>query len=206
MKLRTRAGVALLLAGLFAFDASPCLACSCVEFTKRGYTDFADVIFKGKVLDVRSGVGFNERTAQRLLGANGFVLNFGEVVFQVETALKGHVWRRQVVVGAGSEASCGFEFQPGKTYTVFAKYRHGYLETSLCSGTVEGVIEPADYGLSPEQANNLRAPELVDGIDENQPYGHARWIVLVLVITSSVTAAVLIRCLVAAARRFPFFK
>ena len=206
MKLRTRAVVGLLVAGLFAFNASPCFACSCVEFTKRGYADNADAIFTGKVVKVRSGVGFNERTAQRLLSSNGLVLNPGEAVFQVETALKGYPRRRQVVAGAGSEASCGFEFQPGKTYTVFAKYRYGYLETSLCAGTVEGQIDSADYGLPPELPNHLSAPSVADGVDENQPYGHARWVLLALITTSAVTAAVLIRYLVAAARRLPFFK
>lgn len=71
--------------------------------------------------------------------------------------------------------------------------------------TVEGQIDSADYGLPPEPSSGLLAPFVGPGIDENQPYGEARW-VLALAAASAVTAAVVTRYLIAAVRRLSFFK
>lgn len=205
MKRLTKVALAFLMTGLFLFDASPGWACSWVPSTKHEQAGRADIVFTGEVLEVRGRVGFNERTAQRLLTDATFPW-FGEAVFQVETALKGYPRRRQVVAGFGLGASCGVEFQPGKTYTVFARGWNGYLETSASSGTVEGQIDGTDYGLPPEQPSAFALPHVVLGVDENQPNGQSRWILLALVATSAVTAAVAIRYLMRAVRKLPFFK
>jgi len=185
----------LLLLGLFVFDASPCWACSCVPNTKRGYADASHVIFTGKVLEVRGGFGFNERTANRILSRD-YLPFYGEAVFRVKTVYKGYVQRTHVIAGAGGEESCGFAFEPGKTYTVFADHRNGHLETGLCQGTVEKTIDPSEYGLSLETAEmGLPRAKVYGGFNDNQPSGYARWFLLVFAVTAAVTAVVIVRFL-----------
>ncbi len=205
MKRLTKVALAFLMTGLFLFDASPGWACSWVPSTKHEQAGRADIVFTGKVLEVRGRIGFNERTAQTLLIETTFP-RFGEAVFQVETALKGYPRRRQVVAGFGLGASCGVEFQSGRTYTVFARSWNGYLETSASSGTVEGQIDATDYGLPPEQASAFLLPHVVPGVGDNQPSGKSRWILLALVVISAITVVVLIRYLIRAGRRLPFFR
>jgi len=193
VKRRTKVASMLLLVGLFAFDASPCWACSCAV-RPPGPADSSDVVFTGKVLDVRRGWGFNERTAQRIILSPSGLPFFGEAVFQVQTVYKGYVRRTQVIAGAGAEASCGFEFESGKIYTVFADYRYGYLETGLCDGTVEGTIDPSKYGLPLEPPDEeFSRASIAEGSGDNQPYGYTRWILLVFAATTAVTGGVVIR-------------
>ncbi len=65
----------------------------------------------------------------------------------VEKVYKGDVPASIDVSTSGSGASCGFDFQQGQRYTVFARATEGKLSTNLCSGNVQGSIQPIQYGL-----------------------------------------------------------
>jgi hypothetical protein len=56
--------------------------------------------------------------------------------FQVNEVWKGHVAPTMEVHTAAGSDSCGFEFQEGERYLVYARSTGSALEVSLCSGTI----------------------------------------------------------------------
>ncbi len=68
-------------------------------------------------------------------------------VFTVETVYKGDLPVTVTVRTAVGGASCGYDFVAGKHYTVFATFGSSSLETSACSGNVEGAIVASEYEL-----------------------------------------------------------
>ena len=67
--------------------------------------------------------------------------------FRVGRTYKGHPGGWVTVSTFVNGATCGYDFDIGKRYTVFAyEQRDGYT-TSLCSGTKRGRINPERYGL-----------------------------------------------------------
>jgi hypothetical protein len=123
---------ALLLATLsMPLTATPAWACSCVVTTPEEQADSARVVFTGRVRSV-------EQTDNEL-----------SVRFRVKTVYKGRVERRTDVVTASDSAACGCSFKEGKRYTVFGSRKREPVPTNLCSGTKQGTIDPAEYGLPP---------------------------------------------------------
>ena len=57
---------------------------------------------------------------------------------EVASTLKGDAKGRVAVVTGRDSASCGFPFQKGRRYLVFARRYLGVLRTGLCFGNVEG--------------------------------------------------------------------
>lgn len=91
----------------------------------------AGAVFAGRVVsvDVPRGVAIPE----------GIVTGSMDPVrigFEVERVWKGSVTRSTTVTTARSGASCGFEFQTGRTYLVYAS-GSDTLFVSLCSRTTE---------------------------------------------------------------------
>jgi Tissue inhibitor of metalloproteinase len=133
---RALAAVAVALSGVAA-TASPCWACSCAEDTPKGYAKRADVVFTGRVVEVRGG-GSDDGT----YGDDNL-----KVRFRVKKVYKGKAKRATTVRTNESSAACGYGFSEGKRYTVFAQKEDGKLSTNLCSGTKRGGINPDRYGL-----------------------------------------------------------
>jgi len=131
-----------LVALLFVTGEQPAVACSCVQFTKPQVVERANVIFTGVPTRTASLFGIN-------LGCNRSTADPVVFTFDVATVYKGDLPRTVEVRTAMGGASCGYEFETGKTYTVFATQADGRLETGLCTGTVGGAIAPAEYGLAP---------------------------------------------------------
>ena len=67
--------------------------------------------------------------------------------FSVDAVYKGDATRTYWVSSARSGASCGFEFLVGKRYMVFARMSGDRVETDLCSGTLQGGLDPASVAL-----------------------------------------------------------
>jgi len=65
----------------------------------------------------------------------------------VDAVYKGDATRTYWVSSARSGASCGFEFLVGKRYMVFARVSGDRVETDLCSGTLQGGLDPASVAL-----------------------------------------------------------
>lgn len=108
------AGLAL-VAGLTLSDAV--FACSCVMPPgPEAARDASDAVFSGKVTGIaRSG---------RML----------EVTIQVDRAWKGAPCGELTLETAADGATCGFGFEEGKSYLVYAA-EEGGLTTNLCTRT-----------------------------------------------------------------------
>ncbi|HYZ92027.1 MAG TPA: hypothetical protein VFA34_06480 [Actinomycetota bacterium] len=107
--------------------ASPCLACSCVQQTDQQHYQRAAVVFVGKAIERHDpSEGDYQSSADPI-----------HWTFDVESTQKGTTTRKQIVSSSRDEASCGFTFEIGKRYQVFASKTNGELRTSLCDGTRE---------------------------------------------------------------------
>jgi hypothetical protein len=123
------------ISAALAFAARPALACSCIPVTKPDSARQATHVFTGTVtrVDVRGG--------PLVLSS----MNPVDVVFDVETVYKGAPTKTTTISTVVSSASCGYEFQTGRRYTVFPWLQEGKLQAGLCQGTVEGDIDPQAY-------------------------------------------------------------
>jgi hypothetical protein len=130
----------MLMGLVFVVNPGVVSACSCVPFTKPQLVENASVIFTGTVTGASGafpfGLGCTRSSADPIV-----------VTFEVESLYKGDAPRQLAVSTVVGGASCGYEFQNGKRYTVFATGTRDKLETNLCRGNVEGAIAPAEYGL-----------------------------------------------------------
>jgi hypothetical protein len=92
-------------------------------------------------------------TNQRDPNAESSVRSSGDPIiwtFDVESVQKGRTGDPQEVSSAMSGISCGFEFQLGRRYQVFAEERDGELHTYLGKGTHELAAGQAPFkGLLP---------------------------------------------------------
>ena len=95
-------------------------ACSCALQTPQAHFDQADVVFKGKVLEVDAAWGQQEVELE--------VLEISKI--DEEDADE----KKLTVYTAASEAECGYTFEKGGVYMVFANHNDSRLVTNLCSG------------------------------------------------------------------------
>lgn len=142
-------------------------AASCIGLTPTEKTQRAQVIFTGELIEIipknflvaaadEASVSL-DRFMNRPI--DGFLLEDGQVEFQVETVFQGEVRRRQRVA-TSLRSSVSVDFHVGRTHTVFARSSGGYLSTTECDGTVEGLVDLDEYGLE-----NGRPP--TNGFDSN---------------------------------------
>ena len=82
-----------------------------------------------------------------------------EVVFDVETVYKGSTARTTTVFTNAGGASCGYDFMTGRRYTVFPWLLDGDLRAGLCTGNVEGAIDPQSYLLGSGYAPGADPPQ-----------------------------------------------
>jgi len=120
----------ILLAGSFIFSHQTSSACDCVSSTRDAYEGLqrADAVFIGRVVN------------SRMIEVSDSVDHPLElqVNIKVEKVLKG-IKSKEVILrtGPGLGGDCGFKFQKGKEYLVFAYGMPNKLETSGCSRTKE---------------------------------------------------------------------
>jgi putative component of toxin-antitoxin plasmid stabilization module len=106
----------LLLLSLLAPE--PALACSCIEPPPpQEAAQQAAAVFTGTVLSVTQ------------------VENQQEVRIRVERVWKGVRCGEVTIVTPLNEAACGFTFQTGQSYLVYAERQKGKLSTNLCTRT-----------------------------------------------------------------------
>ena len=94
-------------------------ACSCAPSTPDEHFNDADVVFTGKVLQIEQN--WNREY---------------EVKFEIEQRQKMEDDEKTVIVRTAlTDAECGYIFQTGLTYVVYAGLQDDRLYTDLCSGT-----------------------------------------------------------------------
>jgi hypothetical protein len=125
---------ALIAGGLLVTPAAPAWACSCAAGTEAEHRDYADAVFVGVATSVTGP-------------SDPFYSGAAVAVeFTVESVTKGVVGDRTRVNTVASDSSCGYEFEEGGRYVVYA--RTG--STGACSGTDE--LPPRTLGSAPPVA------------------------------------------------------
>jgi hypothetical protein len=109
-----RATIGFLLAGTVAWSTTPANACSCAKRTQAQAIASADIVFQGRVVDVR-------REGQALFAT-----------ISVLRPIKGDM-RTTVEVGTrASTAACGYAFRRGQLLIVGASFRQRQYRTNNC--------------------------------------------------------------------------
>ncbi len=132
----TVAAVSLLL-GWFGRPTAV-LACSCVSATPAEHFANATTVFMGTVKNI-SGDG---RNGQKRL-----------VDFAVTEARKGILDKTVTVATGAGGGDCGFDFQEGQEYVVYAYDDGGKLGTGICSGTA--LVNDASDNVDESLMNNI---------------------------------------------------
>ncbi|WLD94311.1 hypothetical protein [Alkalihalobacillus sp. AL-G] len=118
--------IALLLFTLMA--PAPVQACSCAETNSvADELNRSDVVFSGNVVNVDRGGGF-------------FGPNRKSVKFKVSKTWKGTKQKSIIITTGFGGGDCGFEFEAGKEYLVYAIHSSTYdgkLTTGICDRTTE---------------------------------------------------------------------
>jgi len=178
----------ILLATIFFIAAGiivapkPTYACSCVEFTDvLEHRDAHDAVFKGTVVseNKKKGKGF-------ISSASTY-----KTTFEVSEVWRGKVTSSITVLSAISEASCGYIFEEGKTYLVYAKLQGSDLHVSLCSRTAPIDMAGEDLSLlgSGSTPPDLSATDTKDADSSNAWI----WIFSIIMLMTAFVIVLIIR-------------
>lgn len=114
-------------------------ACSCAPSSMREHFGRADAVFAGTVTNREDpNAGASVRSS-----ADPIIWTF-----DVDSTQKGRVEDPQQVRSEQDGASCGFGFEIGRRYQVFADDGEGGYHTGLCSGTYELASGAQPFGAS----------------------------------------------------------
>lgn len=121
----------LLIITGFLVTTGVAYACSCVISTPAERYDRAEVILSGTV------TGINDRSLSQYL----------DHTVKVSKTWKGTAGSEVVITSHESSATCGFNFEKGQEYLIYATKTENGLETNLCSGTalLQYAKEDLDY-------------------------------------------------------------
>ncbi|SHN27614.1 hypothetical protein [Gracilibacillus kekensis] len=142
-----------IIASLFV-NPSITHACSCVMPPEvEEALEQADAVFTGEVADIK------EKKAK-----DGYP--YKSVTFQVTGIWKG-IDANELSIDTGlGGGDCGFEFQKGKEYLVYANKSDFYgtdnLHTTICSRTNTLQLSKEDLTILNEQTNSLSVPEEIN--------------------------------------------
>jgi len=161
MKARLLLTALLVAGGLVFVVPGRAMACSCSSpppFEKA--VKQADAVFVGEVASSDPVDGRRRFTG---ITVDGLV----SYSFAVEEVVAGDVGSGVEVISHSSGATCGFPFQEGNRYVVFAYEGEGRLETNLCSRT-EQINETVTFGgeipVGETQARNSTDTETEAGL------------------------------------------
>ena len=113
---------------LFLLNTNAANACSCMPTTPEQSLKNANAVFAGKVINVVEARGGGR-------GVQSPSLNGVKVIFEVSKVWKGTPTQQLVITTPDSSASCGYNFEKGQNYLVYASTQDNQLQTGLCSGT-----------------------------------------------------------------------
>ncbi|MCR2805542.1 hypothetical protein [Paenibacillus soyae] len=117
----------MLAAGSIAIGPEKASACSCAMNPSVNEAKLnSDAVFKGTVTSRDQPLKWFQRSSADPV----------TWTFQVDEVWKGKVAPEIAVTSAESGASCGYEFQVGQPYVVYAYKNGDSLDVSLCSRTV----------------------------------------------------------------------
>ncbi|MGH3928812.1 MAG: hypothetical protein ACRDTF_02395 [Pseudonocardiaceae bacterium] len=142
------AGVVLTLSVplLMVTSAPDALACSCAAMAFPTQIERADIVFAGRVIERKEAAG--------VLVGSGDAVTW---TFAVDRLHKGAARDEHEVVSARSEATCGFEFEVGRAYLVFASEQSSDGADSMVTGLCDGTRR-----LSEVSADNMKTLGVVE--------------------------------------------
>lgn len=115
-----------IIAGWFVSTPAKSFACSCImSGTPTEELAKSTAVFSARVTDINVPTRFVSFSSADPV----------KVTFQVDDVWKGPIQETQVATTARSGASCGYEFEEGKEYIVYAQGDESDLKVSLCSRT-----------------------------------------------------------------------
>ncbi len=147
-----------LIGALFGWlgSTTPAFACSCAMATPSEQFENAKAVFVGTVKDI-SADGYDNI-----------------VDFDVSESRKGLNTKSVSVTTSQQGASCGFSFEKGREYTVYAYDDNGDLGTGICSGTslliadaqdgdseIDITSNPTDPAIKTTKSKNSIAPIVI---------------------------------------------
>ena len=142
--------VLVILASFSLGNLDRAFACSCVApWPPTEALAGATAVFVGKVSNLDVSTGLLTSTADPV-----------EVTFQVSKVWKGPVHSTLLATTARSGASCGYGFERGQEYLVYARGTETELEVSLCSRTQP--LSAADEDLAVLGQGNIPTAEAPD--------------------------------------------
>lgn len=115
----------------------------------------ADIVFAGKVADIDAPAVMTS------------TLDENKITFNVSRAWKGVEMNPFYVYSSGSSASCGYEFEVGKEYLVYAYDDDGRPATGLCTRTALLANASEDLAVLPAGTEILAGDE---GIEEDTAF------------------------------------
>ncbi len=149
----------LIVLVLTLFLSGHALACWCLEgggpACQEVWKTGNDAIFLGhvvKIEQIRGDLGMPVGAAS--MTSTG---KFNRVTFEVEEFYRGDSSKTLQVLAAGDEGGCGYSFENGERYLVFAASHERQLTVSLCSAT-----RPAKYATA-DMAYLQSLPTLTEG-------------------------------------------
>lgn len=117
--------------------ADPVSACSCIPPAAPAKAlEQADAVFSGKVLKIKREKSVYKKDTGVQPGPVGGLFASVEAVFEVDKTWKGTDKKTVSVFTASNSAACGFDFQTGRSYLVYAsRDDRQRLITTLCTRT-----------------------------------------------------------------------
>lgn len=147
-----------LLVTLVAVPAGTAFACSCAPFEAKRAVGEADTVLLGTAVDVRAPGALGDDVVTARVRAD-------------------HVYKGRAdagaaeleVVTASDSAACGYPFERGARYLLFANAEEGRLATTLCSGNIEVPDTGRPLLVSDIQDRTQGAAELIAALGEARP-------------------------------------
>jgi hypothetical protein len=130
--IKTVLGFCSVLSVIVTSTPSPAFACSCAyERSIKEELKTSEEVFAGKVLGIKE-----ERELSIEFSPTTFLPSHKSVLFEVTKSFKGVTQSQILIKTMLHEAACGYDFQVGKEYLVYAnELRPEFLETNICDRT-----------------------------------------------------------------------
>lgn len=131
MKIR-RVLFIILLAIFLPYFTPQAFACSCAEpFSVQEELESSALVILGTVREIKQSSSAGNK----------------EVLVEVSRIFKGETQSQQIIVTAGDSAACGFEFQQGLDYLIYARDVGTGYTTGLCDRTTLGSSAADDLSI-----------------------------------------------------------
>jgi hypothetical protein len=154
-------------------------ACSCMGVSIQRYISSSDAVFSGEVVDLQKGT-----SASRMFGPSD------TVTLRVSEVWKGTDQGTIEVSTPSQGSACGYPFEEGQEYLVYADGKGEPFDTSICSGTTQ--LSKADEDLT-VLGNGEKPTDGGDALNDTSGVVPARAVVGMAGLTIAAALLVMVR-------------